>query len=66
MHSVVNWPKRKEGFEGRLLSPFLHQLMRATNELELVQMVEFVDNFGAKKPSRASRADLPCVDVLGV
>ena len=40
--------------------------MRTANQLQLVQVIELVDNFRAKKPARASRADLPRVDVLGV
>lgn len=52
--------------EGGLNAPFLDQLVGATDEFKLVQVVEFVDNFGAKKPSCASRADLPRVDVFWV
>ena len=47
-------------------SPLLDQLMRAADKLQVVQVVEFVDNFRAKKPPSATGADLPRVDILGV
>jgi hypothetical protein len=46
--------------------PLLNQLVSAADELQLVQVIEFVDNFGAKKPSCTAWADLPCVDVFRI
>jgi hypothetical protein len=46
--------------------PLLDQLVRAADKLQVVKVVEFVDNFRAKKPASAAGADLPRVDILGV
>ena len=61
----------KEGGDGedggvREGVPLLNQLVGAADELQLIQVVELVDNLGAKKPPCTARADLPCVDVFGV
>jgi hypothetical protein len=40
--------------------------MGTADELQLIQVVEFIHNFGAEKPSSTTGADLPRVDVFRV
>ncbi len=49
-----------------VLESLLNKLMCSADQFQTVDAIEFGSNLLSEQPSRASRADSPCVNLLGI